>query len=706
MALLTALTACSKASTETAQAAVDTTTTNTASATETAAENAPEYTEKLFSKDVIKIEITASEEDWTYLMENATSKPYISADVTIDGALFGNVGVKTKGNTSLTQVASTDSDRYSLKLNFDKYVDGQTCYGLDKLVLNNIYGDTTYMKEYMSYKLFDYMGVPSSQCTYADIWVNGEQYGFYIAIEDTDDSMLDRVYGEDNDGEAYKPESMDMGGDSKDFSDFGEMSGSFDLANLIEITDSEGSAVSWADICGDFDISLVGTVTLKNGETSDFDMRTMMSLDFSEIASLTDSNGNTVDLSGYTVSMKNFGGRQDRDMPTMPNGDINGGNMPALPNAGNANENDGGGVPAIPNGNTDGGGMPTAPSGNANGENTPAFPSGNADGETANDSTAPTKPDGQTNDNAQPTMPDNNKGGGMNGGTGGVSLVYSDDEASSYSNIFDNALTNVTEEDQQRLIASLKAISEGVDIEKYIDVDEVLRYTAVNVFLVNLDSYFSSMGHNYVLYEEGGVLSMLPWDYNLSFGTFAQGGTDSVINYAIDSVFSGVDMSERPIIGKLLENEEYLAKYHEYLAELVSYVTSGAYSEKITATAAIIDEYVRNDATAFDSYDDYLTGVETLVQFGTLRAESVAGQLDGTIPSTTDAQRNSNALIDDSGFDNSLLGGMDMGGKGGFDGGNFTDDKGGFDGKNMNFGEMTPPSAGSADSGAADAAAG
>ena len=81
----------------------------------------------------------------------------------------------------------------------------------------------------------------------------------------------------------------------------------------------------------------------------------------------------------------------------------------------------------------------------------------------------------------------------MDGGSLGVDLVYSDDEISSYSNIFDNAITDVDEEDEARLIETLKAISEGENLEDYINVDEVLRYAAVNVFLVNLDSYFSNM---------------------------------------------------------------------------------------------------------------------------------------------------------------------------------------------------------------------
>ena len=110
-----------------------------------------EYATKLFGEDVITINITTSEEDWDYLIENATSKPYISADVEIDGVTYDDVGIKTKGNTSLTQVANSDSDRYSLKINFDKYVDGQNCYGLDSLALNNLYSDNSYLKEYMQF---------------------------------------------------------------------------------------------------------------------------------------------------------------------------------------------------------------------------------------------------------------------------------------------------------------------------------------------------------------------------------------------------------------------------------------------------------------------------------------------------------------------------------------------------------------------------
>lgn len=45
-----------------------------------------------------------------------------------------------------------------------------------------------------------------------------------------------------------------------------------------------------------------------------------------------------------------------------------------------------------------------------------------------------------------------------------------------------------------------------------------------------------------------------------------------------------------------------------------------------------------------------------------LRGQSIQGQLDGTIPSTEEAQRDSDALIDASGLDVSVMGTMNMGG--------------------------------------------
>jgi len=176
-----------------------------------------------------------------------------------------------------------------------------------------------------------------------------------------------------------------------------------------------------------------------------------------------------------------------------------------------------------------------------------------------------------------------------------------------------------------------------------------------------MDSLSGNMAHNYYLYEHDGKLNLFPWDYNLSFGgmsSMGRGGEDSdkgteMVNDAIDTPFSGTDFFDT-----LLENEEYLEKYHEYLRKLTEeYVDGGRFEETYNRIGSQIDALVKEDPTAFYSYDEYKTACETLYKAVKLRAESINGQLDGTIPSTDEEQKqDSAALIDGSEIDVSAMG--------------------------------------------------
>ena len=90
-------------------------------------------------------------------------------------------------------------------------MDGQTCFGLDKLVLNNNYADATSMKEALIYDMYRYLGADASLYNYAKISDNGEYWGVYLAIEAVEDSFMLRNYGAQS-GELYKPDSMNIGG--------------------------------------------------------------------------------------------------------------------------------------------------------------------------------------------------------------------------------------------------------------------------------------------------------------------------------------------------------------------------------------------------------------------------------------------------------------------------------------------------------------
>ncbi|GFI17143.1 hypothetical protein IMSAGC009_02312 [Lachnospiraceae bacterium] len=168
------------------------------------------YESRLF--DTARVHTVAIEmEDWEGFITTCTSEEYSLCSVVIDDETYKNVGIRAKGNTSLTQVERYGNDRYSFKIEFDHYESGKNYYGLDKLSLNNIIQDNTYMKDYLTYQMMRKAGADAPLCSYVNITVNGEDWGLYLAVECVEEAFLERNYGK-NYGNLYKPDSMDMGG--------------------------------------------------------------------------------------------------------------------------------------------------------------------------------------------------------------------------------------------------------------------------------------------------------------------------------------------------------------------------------------------------------------------------------------------------------------------------------------------------------------
>lgn len=513
-----------------------------------------EYESTLFdTSEIMTVNIIMDEDQWQELLDNAISEKYYACDVEINGETISNVGIRTKGNTSLSSIANDpDTDRYSFKIKFDKYVDGQTCMGLDKLVLNNNFADATNRKEALVYDMFQYLGADASLYNYAKISVNGEYWGTYLALEAVEDSFKLRNYGV-SDGKLYKPETMEMGNDQKD------------------------QKADARPFIGESDQNFDG------------------------------------EFPNFGSPNQNGDGKEPPEKPDMALGD---------------DADDG----------TDGG-----------------------------DRTQ--KPQGGFNEAGMDEKFRNPQGGSGDFGNrnGGADLNYTDDDVDSYSTIWDGADGKVTDSDKERVVNAIKNINEGTDLTAYLDIDNILKYMAVHEFVVNLDSLSGNMAHNYYLYENDGQLNIIPWDYNLSFGGMMNGGmggspgrestesseATSMINDPIDTPFDGTDFFDA-----LLENEEYLAQYHGYLRQLAEeYVQGGRLQEVWERLDAQTDELIETDPTAFYTAAEYEEAKETLWTVLQLRAESVLGQLDGTIPSTDDGQQNTqDTLIDGSAIDLSVMG--------------------------------------------------
>ena len=479
------------------------------------------YEEKLFDASYVHT-VNIIMDDWDDFISNCTSEEYYTCTVVIDNEAYKNVAIRGKGNTSLTQVASYGNNRYSFKIEFDHYDSSKTYYGLDKLCLNNIIQDNTYMKDFLVYQMMNFAGVASPLCSYVYITVNGEDWGLYLAVEGIEESFLQRNYGKSY-GELYKPDSMSMGGGK--------------------------------------------------GNGKDFDQD-----DFSPEAN--ESAEPSQQFSNST---------QANSPPEMPDGDFT------------------------------------------------------ADGN---------PPDNKADGNGQ------NGGGNMNA-SNDVLLKYIDDDYDSYQNIFDNAKTDITDDDKDRLISSLKALSSGENTGSAVNVSEVISYFAVHNFVLNFDSYTGSMVHNYYLYENDGQMQMIPWDYNLAFGGFqSSGDAASLVNYPIDTPVSGGSVEDRPMLAWIFASEEYTEQYHEALEKFINeYFDSGYFENMIDSVISMISPYVEKDPTKFCTYEQFQTGAQTLKEFCLLRSESISGQLSGTIGSTSDTQ-SADTLIDTGDLKISDMGSM------------------------------------------------
>jgi len=173
--------------------------------------------EELFDPTVVHtLDIRVEEGVWETFLATATNKEYIPCTVVIDGDICENVGLRAKGNSSMQRVTQARNGRYSLKIEFDQYVDGQLYKGLDKLALNNLVQDDSAMRDFLAYRMMHEFGVAAPLCSYIYITVNGEDWGLFLAVEAIEDSFLQRNYGLFH-GELYKPDSF--GNDNGDDDD-------------------------------------------------------------------------------------------------------------------------------------------------------------------------------------------------------------------------------------------------------------------------------------------------------------------------------------------------------------------------------------------------------------------------------------------------------------------------------------------------------
>lgn len=388
----------------------------------------PNQLPSVYEKEVVEsIYFDIDPDQWQDLLDNALDEEYHLTSVTYKGVTLDQVAIRTKGNSSLNSVVQSGGERFSFNIDVNEYVDGQKLLGMKKFVLNNMFNDPSYMREFIAYDLLDEMGVATPEHSYVNVYVNDELKGLYLLVEFVNGDFIEKHFS-NPEGDLYKPDGV-------------------------------GSDLLWIDS----DFASYSDVELKtNEDTSD--------------------NG--------------------------------------------------------------------------------AF----------------------------------------------INFVYQ--------------------------------MAFG-DSESVIDHDSVLRYMSVSVALSNLDSYHGSLSHNYYIYEQDGVFSMLPWDLNEAFGSFSQGCNRADIRELyIDEPTSG-ELADSPLVAEVFANTNNLATYHEYLWQLIDGpLSSASFTARVNEISDLIGQHVANDPTAFYSYSQYLQNQTSavgrfygLTSFIEYRVANMTQQLNGDIPS-------------------------------------------------------------------------
>ncbi|MBI9058793.1 MAG: CotH kinase family protein [Labilibaculum sp.] len=183
--------------------------------------------------EVLRFDIKIDSDDWSDMQSDLSSnlgssggRPgqqttsdydpiWVPCSFTFNDTEWYHVGIRYKGNSSLSSAYQSGNKKLSFKLDFDEFEDdypslkNQRFYGFKQLNLNNNFDDSSLMREKVGADLFRQFGLASAETAFCVVYVdNGsgsQYYGVYALVEEVDDTVLDTQFT-DGSGNLYKPD--------------------------------------------------------------------------------------------------------------------------------------------------------------------------------------------------------------------------------------------------------------------------------------------------------------------------------------------------------------------------------------------------------------------------------------------------------------------------------------------------------------------
>lgn len=213
---------------------------------------------ELFDATTHSIDITFDQAEYEEMLSTFREdgeKEYIRADITIDGTLIEDVGLRLKGNSTLqslsnnsmgggggggmTQLSEDNPEELPWLISFDEYEEGRAYQGMTEIALRPAAsGSDVAINEALALELTAESGQVAQDYTFTSVTVNGSESAARIVVDTPDEQWADEL----GSGVLYKARadgSLDyVGDDPTDYEDsFKQINaeGAYDLQPVMTL---------------------------------------------------------------------------------------------------------------------------------------------------------------------------------------------------------------------------------------------------------------------------------------------------------------------------------------------------------------------------------------------------------------------------------------------------------------------------------------
>jgi spore coat protein H len=206
--------------------------------------------------------LTFSDEEYARLMDFSTllvssysvnEDRYVEAALRVGDTELPSIAVRFKGNYSIwgcvdqvthQRVKRVEPffgnidvcQRFSLKLDFDRFDEHFRLDGLKKVNLHAMAADPSKMRERLGYSLFREMGIPAPRAVHARVYINGEYQGVFAVVEEVDGRFTANRFPDSGDGNLYRdvwPSARTTEKDAKEALRTNDDPGSIDVSDFM-----------------------------------------------------------------------------------------------------------------------------------------------------------------------------------------------------------------------------------------------------------------------------------------------------------------------------------------------------------------------------------------------------------------------------------------------------------------------------------------